>query len=112
MTKVSARLKGARVSDQKARLIANQIRGKHVNEAIDILVFDKQKSAYIVKKLLKSANANAQHNSGLDPNTLIISTISVDKSFTMKRIKPRARGRADRFFKRSCNINLTLTEEN
>ena len=52
MTKVSARLKGARVSDQKARLIANQIRGKHVNEAIDILVFDKQKSAYIVKKLL------------------------------------------------------------
>ena len=58
MTKVSARLKGARVSDQKARLIANQIRGKHVNEAIDILVFDKQKSAYIVKKLLNEKSQN------------------------------------------------------
>ena len=110
MTTVSAKLKGARVSDQKARLIANQIRGKHVQEALNILIFNNQKSSHLVKKLLDSAIANAEHNQGLDVDSLFVSVISVDKSVTLKRIKPRARGRADRFFKRSCNIELTLGE--
>tara|TARA_B100000029_G_scaffold41332_1_gene38442 strand:+ start:746 stop:1084 length:339 start_codon:yes stop_codon:yes gene_type:complete len=112
MTEVTATLRSARVSSQKARLVANQIRGKQVEEALDILSFDLQKSAPIIKKVLESAIANAEHNKGLDIDRLFISTILVDESFTMKRIRPRARGRADRFFKRNCNIRLTLEEMN
>ena len=112
MTEVKATLRSARVSSQKARLVANQIRGKQVEEALDILSFDLQKSAPIIKKVLESAIANAEHNKGLDIDRLFISTILVDESFTMKRIRPRARGRADRFFKRNCNISLTLEEMN
>ena len=64
-----------------------------------------------IKKILESAIANAEHNQGLDVDSLFVSTIAVDESFTMKRIRARARGRADRFFKRSCNISLTLEEK-
>ena len=110
MTEVNATLRSARVSSQKARLVANQIRGKQVEEALDILSFDIQKSAPIIKKVLESAIANAEHNQGLDIDRLIISKILVDESFTMKRIRPRARGRADRYLKRSCNIKLILEE--
>ena len=111
MTEVKASLRSARVSSQKARLVADQIRGKQVEEALDILSFDLQKSAPIIKKVLESAIANAEHNQGLDIDRLFISTIFVDESFTMKRIRPRARGRADRYFKRSCNIQLFLKEK-
>ena len=112
MTQVSAKLRSARVSGQKARLVADQIRGKGVGEALDLLTFDLQKSAHIVKKVLESAIANAEHNNGLDIDNLFVSTIYVDESFTMKRIRPSARGRADRYFKRNCNISLTLSEKN
>ena len=112
MSEVNATLRSARVSSQKARLVANQIRGKQVEEALDILSFDLQKSAPIIKKFLESAIANADHNEGMDIDKLFVSKIFVDESFTMKRIRPRARGRADRYFKRSCNINLTLGELN
>ena len=112
MAEVSARLKNARVSCRKARLVADLIRGKQVEEALDILTFDLQKSSDIVKKILESAITNAEHNQGLDIDTLFVSKIFVDESFTMKRIRPRARGRADRYFKRSCNIALTLKENN
>tara|TARA_B000000460_G_scaffold243062_1_gene211513 strand:- start:146 stop:484 length:339 start_codon:yes stop_codon:yes gene_type:complete len=112
MVEVRAKLRSARVSSQKARLVANQIRGKQVEEALDILTFDLQKSAHIVKKILESAIANAEHNKGLDIDTLYVSKIVVDESFTIKRIRPRARGRADRYFRRSCNIALTLEENN
>ena len=112
MVEVRAKLRSARVSSQKARLVANQIRGKQVEEALDILTFDLQKSAHIVKKILESAIANAEHNKGLDIDTLYVSKIMVDESFTIKRIRPRARGRADRYFRRSCNIALTLEENN
>ena len=112
MTEVNATLRSARVSSQKARLVANQIRGKQVEEALDILSFDLQKSAPIIKKVLESAIANAEHNQGLDIDRLFVSKILVDESFTMKRIRPRARGRADRDLKRSCNIKLTLEELN
>ena len=112
MSEVNATLRSARVSSQKARLVANQIRGKQVEEALDILSFNLQKSAPIIKKVLESAIANAEHNQGMDIDRLFVSKIFVDESFTMKRIRPRARGRADRYFKRSCNINLTLGELN
>ena len=110
MTEVNATLRSARVSSQKARLVANQIRGKQVEEALDILSFELQKSAPIIKKVLESAIANAENNQGLDIDRLFISKILVDESFTMKRIRPRARGRADRYLKRSCNIKLILEE--
>ena len=112
MIEVKAKLRSARVSSSKARLVANQIRGKHVEEALDLLNFNLQKSSHIVKKVLESAIANAEHNNGLDIDTLFVSEIIVDESFTIKRIRPRARGRADRIFKRSCNIALTLKENN
>ena len=112
MVESIAKLRSARVSSQKARLVANQIRGKQVEEALDILTFDLQKSAHIVKKILESAIANAEHNKGLDIDTLYVSKIVVDESFTIKRIRPRARCRADRYFRRSCNIALTLEENN
>ena len=111
MTEVSAKLRSARISAQKVRLMANQIRGKHVEDALGILTFAPQKSAHIVKKVLESAIANAEHNNGLDADSLFISSIAVDESFTMKRVRPRARGRADQFFKRSCNIALTIKEK-
>ena len=112
MAQVTAKLRSARVSSRKARLVANQIRGKKVEEALDILTHDLQKSSDIVKKVLESAIANAEHNQGLDIDTLFVSKIFIDDSFTMKRIRARARGRADRYVKRSCNINLTLEENN
>jgi len=112
MAEVNASLRSARVSGYKARLVANQIRGKQVEEALDILSFDLQKSAPIIKKVLESAIANAESNQGLDIDRLFISKILVDESFTMKRIRPRARGRADRYLKRNCNIKLTLEELN
>ena len=108
MGQSTAKLRSARVSSQKARLVANQIRGKHVEEAIGILSFAPQKSAHIIRKVLESAIANAEHNKGLDIDSLFVSTIAVDESFTMKRVRARARGRADRFFKRSCNITSLL----
>ena len=111
MTYSVAKLRSARISSQKARLVANLIRGKDVEEAIGILTFAPQKSAHIIKKVLESAIANAEHNQGLDADSLFVSTIAVDESFTMKRIRARARGRADRYFKRSCNISLTLKEK-
>ena len=111
MSQATAKLRSARVSSQKARLVANQIRGKHIEEALGILSFAPQKSAHIIKKILESAIANAEHNQGLDIDTLFVSFIAVDESFTMKRVRPRARGRADRFFKRSCNIALTVEEK-
>ena len=113
MSQATAKLRSARVSSQKARLVANQIRGKHIEEALGILTFAPQKSAHIIKKVLESAIANAEHNQGLDIDTLFVSTIAiaVDESFTMKRVRARARGRADRYFKRSCNIALTLEEK-
>ncbi len=107
---VSARLKGAQVSAQKARLVVDQIRGKNVEEALDLLTFSKQKSALIVKKLLDSAIANAEHNEGADVDELRVSSVFVDEGRTLKRIKPRAKGRADRILKRSCHITINVAD--
>ncbi len=108
---VGARLKGARISAQKARLVADQIRGKQVGEALDILNFSTKKGAHLVRKLLESAIANAEHNEGADVDELSVSTIYVDEGLTMKRIRPRAKGRADRIFKRTCHITLAVADE-
>jgi len=108
---VAARLKGARLSAQKARLVADQIRGKAVEDALDILQFSSKKGADIIKKVLESAIANAEHNDGADVDELKVSTIFVDEGMTMKRIKPRAKGRADRILKRSCHITVKVAEK-
>lgn len=108
---VAAKLNGARISAQKVRLVADQIRGKRVEDAIDILAFSQKKGAGLVKKVLESAIANAEHNEGADVDELQISTIFVDEGTTMKRIKPRAKGRADRILKRSCHITVKVADE-
>lgn len=110
MMEVAASLKGARLSAQKARLVADQIRGKQVGEALDVLNFSNKKGAHLVRKLLESAIANAEHNEGADVDELTVSRIFVDEGITMKRIKPRAKGRADRIFKRSCHITLAVAD--
>lgn len=107
---VQARLKGARLSAQKARLVADQIRGKAVEEALLVLTYSPKKAAAIIKKVLNSAIANAEHNEGADVDELKVSTIMVDEGMTMKRIMPRAKGRADRILKRSCHITITVAD--
>lgn len=107
---VQAKLKGARLSAQKARLVADQIRGKAVEEALSVLTYSSKKGAAIIKKVLNSAIANAEHNEGADVDELKVSTIMVDEGMTMKRIMPRAKGRADRILKRSCHITITVAD--
>ena len=107
---VSARLKGARISAQKARLIADQVRGRSVEEALSSLDFSTKKAAHIVRKVLNSAIANAENNEGADVDELKVSTIYVDEGMTMKRLRPRAKGRADRIFKRTCHITVKVAD--
>ena len=107
---VAARLKGARISAQKARLVADQVRGKPVDEALSLLEFSNKKAAHIVRKVLNSAIANAENNEGADVDELKVSSIFVDEGMTMKRIQPRAKGRADRIFKRSCHITVKVAD--
>lgn len=108
---VVAKLKGAKLSAQKARLVADQIRGQSIETALEILQFSGKKGAEIIKKVLESAIANAEHNDGADVDELKVSTIFVDEGMTMKRIKPRAKGRADRILKRSCHITVKVAEK-
>lgn len=107
---VQAVLRGARLSAQKARLVADQIRGKAVGDALDLLTFSPKKGASIIKKVLESAIANAEHNDGADVDELMVSTIFVDEAVTMKRIRPRAKGRADRIFKRTCHVTVKVSD--
>lgn len=107
---VAARLRGAGLSAQKARLVADQIRGKKVEEALDILAFSTKKGARVIKKVLESAIANAEHNEGADVDDLKVSTIFVDEGTTMKRIRPRAKGRADRISKRTCHVTVKVAD--
>lgn len=107
---VAARLKGARISAQKARLVADQVRGMPVEEALSLLEFSTKKAAQIVKKILDSAIANAENNEGADVDELKVSTIFVDEGTTMKRLRPRAKGRADRILKRTCHITVKVAD--
>jgi len=108
---VSAKLSTARLSAQKARLVADQIRGKGVEEALELLTYSPKKGAAIIKKVLNSAIANAEHNEGVDIDELKVSSIYVDEGMTMKRIQPRAKGRADRILKRSCHITVKVADK-
>lgn len=108
---VVAKLRGAQISAQKARLVADQVRGKPVEDALALLSFSPKKAAGIIRKVLNSAIANAEHNQGADVDELRVATICVDEGMTMKRIMPRAKGRADRILKRSCHITITVADE-
>ena len=105
-----AYLKGTRLSPQKAGLVANAIRGKSVQDAMDFLVFNKQKGAAVIKKLLESAIANAENNNNADIDLLSVKSIIVNQGMRLKRMKPRARGRADRIIKPTCHIEIILSE--
>ena len=105
-----AYLKGSRLSPQKAGLVANEIRGKSVQDAMDFLTFSKQKAASVIKKLLESAIANAEHNDKADIDLLNVKSIIVNQGMRLKRMKPRARGRADRIIKPTCHIEIILAE--
>ena len=108
---VSATAKRLRVSPQKARLVVDLVRGKPVSEALDILTFSTQKAAGLVRKVVESAIANAENNEAADVDELRISEVFVNEGLTMKRIKPRAKGRADRIFKRTSHVTVTVTDE-
>ena len=106
-----AYLKVTRLSPQKAALVADQIRGKSVDEAMDFLVFNKQKGSAVMKKLLESAIANAENNNNSDIDKLSVKSVIVNQGMRLKRMKARARGRADRIIKPTCHIEIILVEE-
>jgi large subunit ribosomal protein L22 len=105
-----AKHKFARGSAQKARLVVDQIRGLQVEKALEILNYSNKSAAELVKKVLDSAIANAEHNEGADIDELFVKTIMVDDGPTMKRIKPRAKGRADRILKRTSHITVIVAD--
>ena len=105
-----AKLRGAPISAQKARLVADLVRGMPVEQALNTLEFSTKKAAHFVKKVLESALANAEHNNGADVDELKVATIFVDEGITLKRIMPRAKGRADRISKRTCHITVKVAE--
>ena len=101
-------LRGARMSAQKGRLVADLIRGKPVDQAISILAYTPKKGAGIMKKLLESAIANAEHNDGADIDTLKVKTVYVERGMFLKRFHARAKGRGNRVLKHTCHIYLTV----
>lgn len=104
-----ASLRGVHLSAQKGRLIADLIRGKKVDQALDILSFTPKKGAAIIKQVLESAIANAEHNDGADIDELKVSSIYVEKGTFMKRYSARAKGRGDRISKQTCHIYVTVS---
>ena len=110
MVEAIAKHRFARTSAQKARLVADQVRDLPVDKAISILTFSNKKAAVLVKKVLYSAIANAEHNEGEDIDTLKVSHIIVNEGPTMKRIRPRAKGRADRIMKRTSHITIVVSD--
>jgi large subunit ribosomal protein L22 len=106
----TAKLRGARISAQKVRLVADQVRGMPVEKAEQLLAFSTKKAAHIVKKVLLSAIANAEHNEGADIDELSVSAIMVDEGPTLKRGRARAKGRGTRILKRTSHITLTVAD--
>jgi len=105
-----ASIKHARISAQKARLVADQIRDLQVEQAVNLLVFSPKKGAGIIRKVLESAIANAEHNEGADIDELKVARVQVNEGPVMKRIRARAKGRAGRIFKRTSHISVTVVE--
>lgn len=106
----TAKLRAVRISAQKTRLIADQIRGKHVEDAIKILAFSNKKAASIILKLLNAAIANAENNEGADIDELYVAEIQIGEGITMKRFAARAKGRGNRIFKRTSNLFIRVQE--
>lgn len=105
-----AKHKYAKSSAQKVRLIADQIRGLSVERALDILNFSTKKAAVLVKKVLNSAVANAEHNAGVDVDELKVARVFVDEATRMRRMHARAKGRGCRIVKRTCHINVVVSD--
>lgn len=103
-------LRHARIAAEKARLVADQVRGKKVDSALELLKFSNKKAAALIKKVLESAIANAENNDGADIDELRISSICVDGGPMFKRVRPRARGRADRILKRTSHITIKVAD--
>ena len=103
-----ASLRGARISAQKGRLVADQIRGLPVDRALNVLQFSPKKGAVLIKKVLESAIANAEHNDGADIDALKVKTIYVERGAFLKHFQARAKGRGNRVLKHSCHIYITV----
>ena len=110
-TRPSARLSNARMSVQKACFVLDAIRGKDVETAIGILTYNPRYASSVIKKLLESAVANAENNNGMSRGNLYIAECYAGRATTMKRIQPRAQGRAYRILKRNCHITIGLDEK-
>lgn len=108
---VAAKLRHARISAQKARLVADQVRGLSVDKALNVLDFSVKKAAGLVNKVLRSAIANAENNAGADVDELKVARIFVDEGPTLKRMRPRAKGRGNRILKRTCHITVQVSDE-
>ena len=108
----TATLRGVRLSAQKGRLVADQIRGLSVDRALSVLAFSPKKGAKIIKKVLESAIANAEHNDGADIDELKVKTIYIDKAETLKRTSARAKGRGNVIGKQSCHIHVVVGDGN
>jgi len=106
-----AKLSYARISPQKCRLVADQVRGLPVEQALQILAFSPKKAAVLVKKVLESAIANAEHNDGADIDELKVAKIYVDQGPTLKRMRARAKGRGSRILKRTSHITVAVAEK-
>jgi large subunit ribosomal protein L22 len=111
MMETRAILRGVRLSAQKGRLVADQIRGKKVDHALNVLTFSPKKAAVIIKKVLESAIANAEHNDGADIDELRVSLITVDKATSLKRSIARAKGRGNTIEKQTCHIAITVADQ-
>ena len=107
----SAVAKFVRISPRKIRLVMDQVRGKRVDEALNMLSFAPQKGALILKKLIDSAVANAEQNSGVDVDSLFVKRVYADEGPTLKRFRPRAQGRATKIRKRSSHLTVVLDEK-
>ncbi len=107
-----AQAKHVRLSDTKARIVLNQIKGKDVGTALSILAHSPRYAADIIEKVLKSAIANADHNLGLDVENLYVQEVFADQGPTLKRIRPRAKGTAYRINKKTCHVSIILNERN
>jgi large subunit ribosomal protein L22 len=108
MTSVSASTKHVRISPQKARLVADQVRGLPVARALDLLKFSPKKAAHTIRKTVESAIANAEHNQGADVDELRVESVTVDPGPVFKRMSPRAKGRGNTLHKRTSHITVTV----
>ena len=106
----SAKHRHAKISPQKCRLVADQVRGLPVEKALTLLTFSNKKAAVMVRKVLESAIANAEHNDGADIDELKVSSIYVDQGPAMKRMRARAKGRGNRIIKRTSHITVTVAD--